>query len=107
MMKGRVTLQALNASAAKLLQVYEDKYKLMQMHPSKMKDVLRRRHQAYMQWETVETRDFFFVCDDDIKYFDGAFKLDNHGRAVLHLLRQLNRIREVRTKGVCRYVLLS
>lgn len=56
-----------------------------------------------------------FVCESDIKLSmqnanarQGAavFKLDPLGRSILAILRHFGRIREVRTPGVVRFVIL-
>jgi len=107
MMKGRLTVQRMNEAVDALNEVFGEKYRIMRVPPSKMKDAMRRKYQAYRAAETEATEGVWFVTEDDIKEANlPGLKLDPTGRGILCMLRHLGRLQENRSKGITRFIMV-
>lgn len=115
-MKGRLTLEKMSVLVEQLNQLYTDKYAIMCQNPSRLGHEHRQRYWDWKEAECDEVQERHFVTEADIKSAmqahaarqgaSGVFKLDPLGRSILAILRHFGRIREVRTPGVVRFVIL-
>jgi len=93
--KGRLTLDKLNAGVEEMQKILQSKYKIMATVPSKMSDKMAKRYAIYKALETSETKGMHFLAESD--FSDSSFlKLgDATGKAVLAVLRHLHRIKDL------------
>ena len=107
-LKGRLTCTKINSFIDDLNRILKEKYTvLLKSNPSKLAGDLRQRFFEWRGDENEETRGRFFVTEADLKAKNGldGFKFDQVGRNILKILRQVGKIKEVRSVGIVRYVL--
>jgi len=110
--KGRLTLDKINATIESLNRLYIEKYNLMRQHPSKLTAEQRQRYYDWKEMECEEVGGLYFITESDVKNnnFKGGnnimFKLDPTGRAVLSMLRHLGKLKEIRSAGIVRLAVL-
>jgi len=104
-LKGHLTLEKLNKAIDEIHQILEAKYKLLSMSAMKLNGEMLKKYRAFKDQETKETYKQYFFTDNELK---GTFtlKLDNTGRAILAVLRHLNRIKDV-GGSLKRYVIVD
>jgi len=104
-MRGRITLQKLNEAIDELHAAAVVKYKLLAKSYHKLRDSEHRKVAEYRKMENEETKGKQFVCDTDL-CFSKCLRRDGTGRAVVLILRNLNRIKRARGKA-SRYILCT
>lgn len=109
-LKGRLNLQKINSFIADFNRFLLEKYSiLLKANPAKLTVDQRQRFFEWKSAETDETAGKFFLTETDLKSKSGnalgGFKFDQVARNILTILRQVGRIKEVRSAGIIRYVL--
>ncbi|TPX32354.1 hypothetical protein SmJEL517_g04520 [Synchytrium microbalum] len=107
-MVGRLTRDKINDLITEFNKIVESKTSILRLQPTKMNKHDRDRYYENQQLSNSEVKGKTFITEKDIKeYAQGShFKLDPSGRAVIGILRHLNRVKEVRGGGVVRFLLL-
>ncbi|XP_030048802.1 LOW QUALITY PROTEIN: SKA complex subunit 1 [Microcaecilia unicolor] len=103
-MKNRLTYDQINSILQDLNKAVVCKYKIMHQPLKSMNNNARKLYYRFQEEETKDTKDNFFVVDEDIKEFT-QLKVDKRFHGILNILRHCQRIREVRGKGLVRYML--
>ncbi|NXY58394.1 SKA1 protein, partial [Callaeas wilsoni] len=103
-MKGRITYDQINAVVQQLNKAVVDKYKILYQPLKSMSAPARNLYHRFMEEETKDTRGLFFIVEADIKEFT-PLKLDKRFHSILNILRHCQRVREVRSSGLIRYVI--
>lgn len=107
-LKGRLTCAKINAFVDDFNRFLTEKYTiLLRSNPSKLSVDQR---QKFFEWKATETeelqgRNFLTESDLKAKNGSGSFKYDQVARNILTILRQVGRIKEVRSAGIIRYVI--
>lgn len=105
-MKGRLTLDRINASVDDINTVIAGKARILATPMAKLTGLDLKRYKAHKDTETPECKGHHYFVEDDIKNAKlPTFKMDPAGRSILTILRTLGRLREIRGGGVCRYAL--
>ncbi|NWT62652.1 SKA1 protein, partial [Erythrocercus mccallii] len=103
-LKGRITYDQINAVVQQLNKAVVDKYKIMNQPLRSMSASVRNLYHRFMEEETKDTKGVFFIVEADIKEFT-QLKLDKRFHSILNILRHCQRVREVRSSGLIRYVI--
>jgi hypothetical protein len=115
-LRGRLILERVNQLARQLTSLFDDKYALLQRVQRNVPMTLTaEQRQRLSTWRDEEhallndhdqhgTGTCWFVTDGDLRA--ASVKLDPATRTMLSILRHLGRLRELRTPGIVRYVLL-
>ncbi|XP_029435950.1 spindle and kinetochore-associated protein 1 isoform X2 [Rhinatrema bivittatum] len=103
-MKNRLTYDQINSAIQEINKAVKCKYKVMQQPLKSMNTNTRKLSFRFQEEETKETKGHFFIVDEDIKEFT-QLKVDKRFHGILNIVRHCQRIREVRTKGLVRYML--
>ncbi|NXH44591.1 SKA1 protein, partial [Dicaeum eximium] len=103
-MKGRITYDQINAVVEQMNKAVVDKYKILYQPLKSMSAPARNLYHRFIEEETQDTKGFFFIVEDDIKEFT-QLKLDKRFHSILSILRHCQRVREVRSSGLIRYVI--
>nr|XP_033790422.1 spindle and kinetochore-associated protein 1 isoform X2 [Geotrypetes seraphini]XP_033790433.1 spindle and kinetochore-associated protein 1 isoform X2 [Geotrypetes seraphini] len=103
-MKNRLTYDQINSILQDLNKAVVCKYKIIQQPLKSMNNNVRKLYYRFQEDETKDTKGNFFVVDEDIKEFTQQ-KIDKRFHGILNILRHCQRIREVRGKGLVRYML--
>ncbi|NXA89903.1 SKA1 protein, partial [Melanocharis versteri] len=103
-MKGRITYDQINAVVQQMNKAVVGKYKILYQPLKYMSAPVRNLYHRFMEEETKDTRGVFFVVEADIKEFTQQ-KLDKRFHSILSILRHCQRVREVRSSGLIRYVI--
>lgn len=104
-MKGRVSYDQINAAVQSINKAVSAKYKILH-HPVKtLSNHARKLHQRFKEQDTKDTKDKFFVVEDDIQEFT-PMRVDKRFQGILTMLRHCRRLRELRGGGLTRYVLM-
>ena len=107
-LKGRITLIKINGFVHDFNRFLIEKYTLLlRSNPSKLSVDQR---QKFFEWKAAEIESLHgrnFLTETDLKAKNGSghFKFDQVARNILTILRQVGRIKEVRSSGVIRYVI--
>eukprot|EP01012_Entosiphon_sulcatum_P015118 TRINITY_DN20138_c0_g1_i1.p1 TRINITY_DN20138_c0_g1~~TRINITY_DN20138_c0_g1_i1.p1 ORF type:complete len:325 (-),score=63.47 TRINITY_DN20138_c0_g1_i1:139-1113(-) len=101
----RLTVQKANAAIEELNELVAAKYKLLAIPYAKLTPRQLQQVKVYRELETPETKAVCFFVDGDLRTAKHC-KMDASGKALLTVLRQLGRLREVRGGGIVRYVVL-
>lgn len=106
--RGRLALERVNKFVEDLNKIFVEKYTLLKCNPAKLPFDQRQRYYDWKQGENDETRGKFFITEADLKARSGlgVLKMDQTGRSILTILRQAGRIKESRSPGVVRYIVL-
>eukprot|EP00026_Physarum_polycephalum_P012497 Phypoly_transcript_12815.p1 GENE.Phypoly_transcript_12815~~Phypoly_transcript_12815.p1 ORF type:complete len:145 (+),score=29.75 Phypoly_transcript_12815:504-938(+) len=94
-MKGRLTLEKLNAAIEEMQKLLLAKYKILSMAPAKMIDKTLKKYKAYKDAETNDTKGLFFLTDADMAESASLRQGDATGKAVVGVLRHLKRIKDL------------
>ncbi|NXJ25213.1 SKA1 protein, partial [Dicrurus megarhynchus] len=103
-MKGRLTYDQINAVVQEMNKAVVAKYNILYQPLKSMSVPVRNLYDRFMEEETKDTRGLFFIVEADIKEFT-ELKLDKRFHSILNILRHCQRVREVRSLGLIRYVI--
>lgn len=108
---GRMNVQKINSFIDELNRILCEKYSLLQRaNPAKLSVDQRQRYFEWKSAETEETAGKYFLTETDLKAKSGnapsGFKYDQVARNIMTILRQVGRIRESRSPGVIRFIVL-
>ncbi|KAM9508465.1 SKA complex subunit 1 isoform 1-T1 [Guaruba guarouba] len=103
-MKGRITCDQINAVVNNLNKAMMAKYKIRHQAPGSMNTADRALYYRYIKEENKDTEGCYFIVEDDIKLFT-SMKMDKRFHQILIILRHCQRLREIRTSGIIRYVI--
>ncbi|XP_043980000.1 spindle and kinetochore-associated protein 1 isoform X2 [Gambusia affinis] len=104
-MKGRVSYEQLNAVVEGINTAVAAKYRILCQPLKALNNHSRKLQQRFKVQETKDTKGQFFVVDEDIREFT-QMKVDKRFQGILNMLRQCQRLREVRGGGLVRYMLM-
>lgn len=120
-LKGRLTISKINSFVTDFNSLLLQKYSLLLQtpNPAKLSPDHRQRFFDYQKQQSDFARDhinatsanFYFITDTDLRSSSKTtgitgFKYDQNTRNILSMLRQCGRIKEVRSTGIIRYVLI-
>ncbi|NXQ57102.1 SKA1 protein, partial [Anthoscopus minutus] len=103
-LKGRITYDQINAVVQQMNKAVVDKYKILHQPLKSMSAPVRNLYHRFVEEETKDTKGVFFIVEADIKEFT-QLKLDKRFHSILNILRHCQRVREVRSSGLIRYVI--
>ncbi|NXM22550.1 SKA1 protein, partial [Ploceus nigricollis] len=103
-MKGRITYDQINAVVQEINKAVVGKYKILCQPLKSMSAPVRNLYHRFIEEETKDTKEVFFIVEDDIKEFT-QLKLDKRFHSILSILRHCQRVREIRGSGLIRYVI--
>lgn len=104
-MKGRVTYEKLNAFIDIINSVISQKYAIFKKKKSTLKKHDADLWNEFYKQELKETKGLFFCVGKDFNNFSG-FTLDKMSLNMMTILRHCGRIRELRTGGILRYIVM-
>jgi len=94
-MKGRITQEKVNAAVDEIQVVLEAKYKLLACNYIKLNGEPLKKFKAYKEEETADTKGLFYFSESiDMKVMS-HLKSDASGKAIISVLRAVNRIRDL------------
>ena len=107
-LKGRLTISKINGLIQELNKIIQEKYSLLaKSNSAKMSLDQRQRYNEWKAAQYDESNRFFSESDLKAKSLTvGPFKYDQITRNILTILRQIGRIKELRSAGIIRYILL-
>lgn len=94
-MKGRLTLEKVNAAVDELQKLVEEKYKILSLPITKLNDKSLKKYKVYKDMETTETKGIFFVAEPDLADTTHLKQGDATGKALLSVLRHLHRLKDL------------
>jgi hypothetical protein len=94
-MKGRLTLDKLNAAIDEMQKLLQAKYKILSLNPAKMIDTTLKKYKTYKDAETKETKGLYFLTDADMAESTALRQGDATGKAAIGVLRHLHRIKDL------------
>jgi len=94
-MKGRLTLDKVNAAIDEVQKIVDAKYKILALPISKMNDKLLKKYKVFKDMETAETKGLFFIAEPDLVDTAHLKQGDATGKAVLSVLRHLHRLKDL------------
>ncbi|XP_077319133.1 SKA complex subunit 1 [Lithobates pipiens] len=103
-MKNRLTYDQINSLIEEINKAVVGKYKIMQQPLKNLNNLARKQLGRFKDDESKDTKGQFFIVDQDIKEFTQQ-KVDKRFHGMLNILRHCHRMREMRGKGVVRYVI--
>ncbi|NXY09548.1 SKA1 protein, partial [Pteruthius melanotis] len=103
-MKGRITCDQINAVVQEINKAVVAKYKILHQPLKSVSVQVRNLYDRFLEEETKDTRGQFFIVEADLKAFT-QLKLDKRFHSILSILRHCQRVREVRSSGLIRYVI--
>ncbi|NXQ09820.1 SKA1 protein, partial [Peucedramus taeniatus] len=103
-LKGRITYDQINTVVQEINKAVVGKYKILYQPLKSMSAPVRNLYHRFMEEETKDTKGVFFIVEDDIKAFT-HLKLDKRFHSILSILRHCQRLREMRSSGLIRYVI--
>ncbi|XP_018416516.1 PREDICTED: spindle and kinetochore-associated protein 1 [Nanorana parkeri] len=103
-MKNRLTYEQINSLIEEVNKAVVGKYKIMQQPLKALNNVARKQLGRFKDEETKDTKGQFFIVEQDIKEFT-QLKVDKRFLGMLNILRHCHRMRELRGKGIVRYVI--
>jgi hypothetical protein len=107
-LKGRLTATKINSFIQYFNRFLAEKYGILfRSNPAKLSIDQR---QKFFEWKAAELEELggrIFLTEADFKAKNGQghFKFDQVARNILTILRQVGRIKEVRSSGIIRYVI--
>ncbi|KAM4809240.1 SKA complex subunit 1 [Rhinophrynus dorsalis] len=102
-MKNRLTYEQINTLIEEINKAVVEKYKIMHQPLKSLSTHAKKQLTRFREEETKDTKGQFFVVDQDMKEFTQV-KVDKRFHGMLSILRHCHRIREIRGKGLVRYV---
>ncbi|XP_056370338.1 spindle and kinetochore-associated protein 1 isoform X2 [Oenanthe melanoleuca] len=102
-LKGRIAYDQINAVVQQLNKALEGKYKVLHQPLKSMSVPVRNLYHRFMEEETKDTKGVFFIVEADIREFT-QLKLDKRFHSILSILRHCQRVRELRSSGLIRYI---
>lgn len=102
--KNRLTYEQINHFIEDINKAVVGKYKIMHQPLKTLNNIARKQLGRFKEEETPDTKGLFFIVDQDIKEFTQV-KVDKRFHGMLSILRHCHRIRELRGKGIVRYVI--
>ncbi|KAE8636719.1 hypothetical protein XENTR_v10003104 [Xenopus tropicalis] len=103
-MKNRLTYEQINNIIEELNKAVVGKYKILHQPLKSLSNQARKQLSRYKEEETKDTKGQFFIVDQDIKDFTQV-KVDKRFHGMLSILRHCHRLREIRGKGLVRYII--
>ncbi|XP_075041725.1 SKA complex subunit 1 [Mixophyes fleayi] len=103
-MKNRLTYEQINSIIEDINKAVVGKYKIMHQPSKTLNTAAKKQLVRFKEEETKDTKGQFFIVEQDIKEFT-QIKVDKRFHGMLSILRHCHRIRELRGKGIVRYVL--
>ncbi|NWV67905.1 SKA1 protein, partial [Malurus elegans] len=103
-MKGRLTYDQINAVVQEINKAVVGKYNIMYQPWKSMSVPARNLYHRFMEEENKDTKGVFFIVEADIKEFT-QLKLDKRFHSILSILRHCQRLKEVRSSKLIRYVI--
>ncbi|KAM5192604.1 SKA complex subunit 1 [Mantella aurantiaca] len=103
-MKNRLTYEQINSLIEEINKAVVGKYRIMQQPLKSLNNVARKQLGRFKEEELKDTKGQFFIVEQDIKEFTQQ-KVDKRFHGMLNILRHCHRIRELRSKGMVRYVI--
>ncbi|KAM3655653.1 SKA complex subunit 1 isoform 2-T2 [Ammospiza maritima maritima] len=103
-LKGRIKHDEINAVVQEINKAVLAKYKILCQPLKSMSAPVRSLYHRFIEEETKDTKELFFVVEEDIKMFT-QLKLDRRFYNILCILRHCKRVREIRSFGLIRYVI--
>ncbi|KAM3940100.1 SKA complex subunit 1 [Leptodactylus fuscus] len=103
-MKNRLTYEQINHLIEELNKAVVSKYKIMHQPLKSLNNIARKQLGRFKEEETSDTKGQFFMVEQDIKEFTQV-KVDKRFHGMLSILRHCHRLRELRGKGMVRYVI--
>ncbi|NXI12496.1 SKA1 protein, partial [Irena cyanogastra] len=103
-LRGRITYDQINAVVQEINKAVVDKYKILYQPLKSMSAPVRNLYHRFIEEETKNTKGVFFIVENDIKEFT-QLKMDKRFHSILSILRHCQRVREIRSAGLIRYVI--
>ncbi|XP_005528121.2 PREDICTED: spindle and kinetochore-associated protein 1 [Pseudopodoces humilis] len=103
-MKGRITYDQVNAVVQQMNKAVVEKYKILCQPLKSMSAPARNLYHRFIEEETNDTKGAFFIVEADIKEFT-QLKLDKRFHSILNILRHCQRVRELRSSKLIRYII--
>ncbi|XP_072272563.1 SKA complex subunit 1 [Pyxicephalus adspersus] len=103
-MKNRLTYDQINSLIEEINKAVVGKYKIMQQPLKTLNNFARKQLGRFKEEESKDTKGQFFIVEQDIKEFT-QLKVDKRFHGMLNILRHCHRMRELRGKGIVRYVI--
>ncbi|XP_063036624.1 spindle and kinetochore-associated protein 1 [Melospiza melodia melodia] len=103
-LKGRIKHDEVNAVVQEINKAVLGKYKILYQPLKSMSAPVRSLYHRFLEGETKDTKELFFIVEDDIKMF-AQLKLNKRFYNILSILRHCKRVREIRGSGFIRYVI--
>lgn len=94
-LKGRLTLDKLNAGVDEMQKLLQAKYKILSMPPAKMIDKTLKKYKTYKEAETNETKGLFFLTEADMTESAVVRQGEATGKSIIGVLRHLHRIKDL------------
>ena len=110
-LKGRLTVCKINSFIRDFNRFTTEKYTiLLRANPAKLSTDQRQKFFEWKNLDCPETTGKFFITEADLKAKGSttdSFKFDQVARNILTILRQAGRIKEVRSVGIIRYLIIN
>uniref|UniRef100_A0A8C5P8R4 SKA complex subunit 1 n=1 Tax=Leptobrachium leishanense TaxID=445787 RepID=A0A8C5P8R4_9ANUR len=103
-MKNRLPYDQINSLVEEMNRAVVGKYKILFQPMKSLSTTAKKQLVRFKEEETKDTKGHFFVVEQDIKEFTQV-KVDKRFHSILGILRHCHRIREMRTKGLIRYMI--
>lgn len=104
--KGRLTLEKVEAVAKKLTEIAERKYALLARPKGTLSTTDHNVCDDFREAECDETDGMKFLTDAEIKGF-GKYRLDSTAKSVINVLRHIGSLKEIRGKNRCRVFIIN
>lgn len=105
--RGRLTLAQLNKLVVAFNAALDAKYELLALPKCRLKDPQWKKVTTYRQQETTETKGVRFVTSGDLTGKGSAFETSRAVMDFVAIMRQCNRLREIRCpQRIVRYVVV-
>ncbi|KAG8456806.1 hypothetical protein GDO86_002552 [Hymenochirus boettgeri] len=103
-MKNRLTYEQMNNLIEEINKAVVGKYKIVHQPMKSLNNQAKKQLVRYKEEETKDTKGNFFIVEQDIKDFT-QLKVDKRFHGMLSILRHCHRMREIRGKGLVRYII--
>ncbi|XP_063816316.1 spindle and kinetochore-associated protein 1 isoform X2 [Pseudophryne corroboree] len=103
-MKNRLTYEQINSLIEEINKAVVGKYKILRQTSKTLNNTSKKQVVRFKEEETKDTKGQFFIVEQDIKEFTQV-KVDKRFHGILSILRHCHRLRELRGKGIVRYVI--
>lgn len=105
--RSRFTLAGLNELVVAFNAALDAKYALLELPKSRLTGSQRKMMSTYYQQETPETKGLRFITSSDLNTKGSAFESTRALMDFMAIMRQCNRLREIRCpQGIVRYVVV-